>query len=95
MSDDVVGPNFTTEQVDALKRVILYSNHLSHPDRIAVAVAELDCDFECAASWHEPDTNAAGCRDYEHGGYCPWLLAEDLRAISRALYGGGADGQDR
>lgn len=68
---------------DALNICDLFIN----PDLLEYAANEIDCcpgmSNGCEHSWHEFDTNASGCKREERGEYCPFALAETLRAVAK------------
>lgn len=54
-----------------------------NPDILDEAADEIDCGAGCNHIWREHDTGAAGCGKADAGEYCPYDLAETLRAVAK------------
>lgn len=55
----------------------------SNPDTFEQAADAITCDGMCEHAWREYDTNAGGCYAEERGEYCPFVVAETLRAVGK------------
>jgi hypothetical protein len=72
---------------DQLEEALNICDLFINPDFLEYAANEIDCcpgsQNDCEYAWHEFDTNASGCRKEENGQYCPFALAETLRALAK------------
>lgn len=73
---------YTSEQMARLAFAVHYSANLCAPQNIAAVIKEIDtCGNDCEYS------TGSFCHKEQHGDYCPFSLAEDLRNLSAALFG--------
>lgn len=63
-----------------------------NPDTFHEAADKIDCGGGCPYLIHDHDVNYMNCSKAEEDGYCPYNVAETLRAIGRVAK--GADGRE-